>query len=56
MLHTHNLLSSHQVPYYDIIELESIIDACCLRPLPSEYVSKRWHTEEKVFFVNKFAQ
>ena len=45
-----------QSPFYDVVDVESIVDIVCLRPVPAEKALRSFNTTDKLFFVNKFAK
>jgi hypothetical protein len=45
-----------QSPFYDVVDVESIVDIVCLRPVPAEKAQRSFNTTDKLFFVNKFAK
>ena len=45
-----------QCGIYDIIDVESIIDVVCLRPVPAEKALQSFNDTEELFFVNKYAK
>ena len=47
---------AQQSPFYDVVDVESIVDIVCLRPMPAEKALRSINTTDKLFFVNKFAK
>ena len=57
-MHTHaTIIVPYRLsPFYDVIDVESIVYVACLRPMPAEKALRSFNTTDKLFFVNKFAK